>query len=117
MKRALLLAILVVGVLDLVQAQSFYAIRRERSLILVAGTGTSSYFGELKNNKDYIDAKPTFNVGLMAYATNRLALRTEATWFQLKGSDSKADDNSRRKRNLSFSSNNFEINFTGMVQL
>jgi len=86
-------------------------------LILVAGTGASSYFGELKNPKDYIDAKPNVNLGLSFYLTNRISVRTEATWFQLKGDDAKADDGSRRRRNLSFSSNNFELNATGAINL
>lgn len=117
MKRLLPLAFLVVATSFLAEAQSFYAIRRERSLILDVGTGSSSYFGELKNPNDYLDAKLNFNVGLQAYVTNRVSLRAEATWFQLKGSDALADDNSRRKRNLSFRSNNYEIAMTGAVNL
>lgn len=96
-------------------AQSFYSIRRERSLIAVGGLGTSTYFGELANNGDYIDAKPTLSVGLQYYFTNRIAVRAEAAWFQLQGDDAKADDGSRVRRNLSFSSNNFEISTIGLI--
>jgi hypothetical protein len=102
---------------ELVSAQSFYAIRRERSLILVGGVGTSTYFGELANEGDYIDAKPTVNVGLQYYFTNRISVRSELTWFQLSGDDAKAEDNGRVSRNLSFISNNFEFNAVGIIQL
>jgi hypothetical protein len=90
-------------------SQSFYSVRRDRSLILILGTGTSSYFGELKNDGDFIDAKPNLNVGFQYFFLPRVAGRLEATWFQLSGDDSKADDSGRKKRNLSFVSNNFEI--------
>lgn len=97
--------------------QSFYAIRKSRSMILVAGTGTSTYFGELANPGDYIDAKPNINVGLQMYFTPRISARAEATWFTLEGTDSKADDISRIQRNLSFKSNNVEVSFTGAISL
>lgn len=98
-----------------VDAQSFYSIRRERSLMAVGGLGTSTYFGELANDGDYIDAKPTLSVGLQYYFTNRIAIRGEVAWYQLRGDDSKADDGSRVRRNLSFVSNNFEISTIGLV--
>lgn len=99
------------------EAQSFYAIRRERSLIFVAGTGTSSYFGELKNPGDYIDPKLSVNAGLQYYFTNRISARAEIVFFTLRGDDALADDGSRLRRNLSFTSGNYEINLTGAVNL
>lgn len=96
-------------------AQSFYSIRRERSLIAVGGLGTSTYFGELANDGDYIDAKPALSVGLQYYFTNRIGVRAEATWYQLKGDDAKSDVTGRIPRNLSFISNNFEISTTGVL--
>jgi hypothetical protein len=98
-------------------SQSFYSVRRDRSLILVMGTGTSSYFGELKNDGDFIDAKPNLTVGFQYFFLPRVSGRLEATWFQLSGDDAKADDGSRKKRNLSFTSNNFEIALTGNIFL
>lgn len=98
-------------------SQSFYAIRKDRAAILVVGTGTSTYFGELANPGDYIDAKPNINAGLQYYFTPRISARAEITWFTLEGSDSKADDASRVSRNLSFKSNNIELGFTGAVNL
>lgn len=98
--------------------QSFYAARRERSLILVGGIGTSSYYGELTNPKDYLHVKPGLNVGLQYYLSNRISMRLAADWFQLKGDDSEAPlETARQPRNLSFKSDNIEINMTGHVSL
>ena len=101
--------------------QSFYAVKRDRDLIASFGTGTSTYLGELQNPKDYIDAKPSFNVGLQMFPLpklldNRLSARAELTWFRLQGTD--VDANSDRvERNLSFFSNNMELNAVGLFHL
>ena len=44
-------------------AQSFYAARRERSLILTGGTGVSTYYGELANPGEYLKANLNLNAG------------------------------------------------------
>ncbi|HEY0654544.1 MAG TPA: DUF6089 family protein [Chryseosolibacter sp.] len=98
-------------------AQSFYSVRRDRTLIFSGGTGTSTYFGELANPGDYFDAKPNLNVGLSYFVAPQISVRAEATWFQLAGSDAKAGDPSRTPRNLSFVSDNFEVNMTGAIHL
>lgn len=115
MRKVGLFVLLLTLIAPFADAQSFFSIRRERSLMAIGGVGTSTYFGELANPGDYIDTKPTLNVGLQYYFNNRVALRGEVTWYQLKGEDSKADDASRMRRNLSFVSNNFELNATGLV--
>ena len=99
-------------------AQSFYAARRkDKSVILVAGTGTSTYFGELANDGDYIDAKPNINAGLLYFFNNHISARAEITWFTLKGSDAQSGNAGRIPRNLSFTSNNYEISATGALNL
>jgi hypothetical protein len=115
--RKLLLVITLITIANLTFAQSFYAIRKDRAVILVVGTGTSTYFGELANPGNYIDAKPNINAGLQYYFTPRISARAELTWFTLAGDDAKADDSSRKKRNLSFKSNNVEVGFTGAINL
>jgi hypothetical protein len=116
MRQYLLLsAILLAGVSA--TAQSFYSVRRDRTLIFSAGTGTSTYFGELTNPGDYFDAKPNINVGLSYFVAPQISVRAEAAWFQLAGSDAKAGDPSRAPRNLSFVSDNFEVNMTGAIHL
>lgn len=97
-------------------AQSFYAIRRERAVILTAGLGTSTYFGELSLPGNVIDAKPAINLGLQYYLSRRISARAELTWFTLEGNDAEASvESGRRKRNLSFQSSNFELSVTGIV--
>ncbi|HQQ82616.1 MAG: DUF6089 family protein [Cyclobacteriaceae bacterium] len=118
--RKLVLVGALAGVLlsEWASAQSFFAMRRGRSLILNVGTGTASYFGELSNDGDYLQAKPNFSAGFQYYLTHRISIRSEVSWFQLSGSDAKATiESGRRSRNLSFSENNFEVSAVGVVDL
>jgi len=115
--RKLLVVITLVLLAEVSFAQSFYAIRKDRSMILVVGTGTSTYLGELNNPGDYLDAKPSLSFGLQYYLTPRISARVEGIWFALEGSDAKAGGDGRVNRNLSFKSNNFEFSATGMVNL
>jgi hypothetical protein len=117
MKKFYLLTYFLVLTTVVAEAQSFYAIRRSRSLIFSAGTGTATYFGELKNDGDYIDAKPNLNAGLQYFVSPNIALRTEMSWFQLTGDDSEANGGGREQRNLSFVSNNVEASITGAFHL
>ncbi len=117
MRRLLLFGLLSLILFpEIVSGQSFYAMRRQRNVIASIGTGTASYFGELKNDGDYIDARPSINLGLQVFISNRISLRSEITWFQLSGTDTKATDD-RQERNLSFRANNYEINFAGLINL
>ena len=117
MRKLLLISSLVTFFASVANAQSFYSVRRERSLILVAGTGSSTYFGELANDGDYIDAKLNVNAGLQYFFGNHISARAEITWFSLKGSDAIAGDPGRIPRNLSFNSNNYEISGTAAFSL
>lgn len=117
MKKSAFITLFAVMLLSEVSAQSFYAVRRERTFIAVAGSGSSSYFGELKNPGKTIDPKVNIALGLQTYLTKRLNVRAEFTYFTLKGDDAKADDGSRRRRNLSFTSGNFELSATGAYNL
>ena len=96
MKRFFLSSMLVFVGVFLIQAQSFYSVRRERSLIVTAGTGNATYFGDLKDNNK-IDKKLNFAAGAQVYVTNRISARAEATWFQLSGSDANSGSESFRK--------------------
>jgi hypothetical protein len=117
MRITLLLLLLASSVSEMAFAQSFYAIRRERSIIGSIGTGASSYFGDLKEERRSVDTKPTINIGLQYYVTSRISLRGEITWFQLKGDDSQSESSDRIRRNLSFKANNFELSATGAIDL
>lgn len=118
MKKGIVLFIFCIAlILDHLNAQSFYAAKRDRKFIASVGTGTSSYYGELSNDKDYMDTKLNLNIGLQLFINDRISTRVEITWFQLSGDDAEADDNSRKQRNLSFISNNYEINIEGIINL
>lgn len=116
MKKFYLLTYLLILVTVVAEAQSFYAIRRSRSLIFSAGTGTSTYFGELKSKGGYIDPRLNMNVGLQYFVDPRIALRGEVAWFQLAGDDA-GSNGAYATRNLSFVSNNVEASITGALHL
>lgn len=97
-------------------SQSFYAVRRDRNLILSGGTGATKYYGELVNPNSIGKVRPNIYAGAEYLILPRISARLDATWFQLSGSDALADV-SRRGRNLSFFSDNFEIDLTGSVKL
>jgi len=99
------------------KGQSFYSARRERSLILSTGLGTSSYFGDLANSNAYVQAQPNINVGLEYFLTNRIGARVELNWFTLAGDDKNANGGGRNQRNLSFQSSNFELSAVGIFNL
>ena len=117
MKRFYVLTCLLILVTIVAEAQSFYAIRRSRSLIFSGGTGNATYFGELKDPGFHLDAKPNLNVGLQYFVSSRVAVRSEVTWFQLSGTDALSNDVTRVRRNLSFLANNFEASVTGAINL
>jgi hypothetical protein len=108
---------------DLADAQSFYSARRERSLMIVGGIGSSTYYGDLRDPGDFIKAKPALSVGLRRYFFNgnpllkRVSFGSEVTWFMLQGDDAKSDDESRIPRNLSFSSSTIEWNAAAYFDL
>lgn len=115
MKRGIVLLFILSPLLAM--SQTFYAVRKERSLILVSGLGTASYFGDLKDPGDYLDAKPSISAGLQFYFTPRISVRSELTYFSIKGSDTGSSDPSRVRRNLSFKSGNIEWNAVGIIDL
>jgi hypothetical protein len=87
-----LFILLIVVTADFVSAQSFYAIRRERSLIATVGSGTSHYFGEMVNPGEFGKTRFNLLVGAEYFFTNRISARGELTYFRLAGSDAEADD-------------------------
>lgn len=111
------LVILLLTISSLTEAQSFYAARRERSLILSGGVGTSSYYGDLANSNAYIKAEPNINAALEYYLSRRIGARVELNWFTLAGDDKDANGGGRTERNLSFQSSNFELSAVGIVNL
>ncbi len=99
-------------------SQSFYNTRKGRDVILSAGTGVTSYFGDLNDPGDIIDPDLNLNIGGQYFFNDRIAGRAELTWFRLSGDDSKSkNDSGKPKRNLSFTSSNLEFNVVGIVNV
>ncbi|MEX1240470.1 MAG: DUF6089 family protein [Cyclobacteriaceae bacterium] len=117
MKKFYLLTCLLVLVAVVAEAQSFYSLRRDRSMVAVVGLNTSTYYGDLKDDSDLIDAKPSLSLGLMTSITRHIYLRTEFSWVTLSGRDAESSDNGKTTRNLSFSSSNYEFNVTGVFNI
>lgn len=97
-------------------AQSFFSIRRERTLLATFGTGTASYLGEMTNPGGLGKIRYNIVVGGEYYFTSRISTRAELTYFNISGTDATANDD-RVERNLSFTSNNFEFSTTGAFNL
>ncbi len=114
LKKSAILLIFSLLLVETLAAQSFYNKRYDRDFIASVGTGITSYFGELNNPNNIFGSKPNLNIGLQYFVTDNISLRTEVSWFQIKGDDKLADDKGRVDRNLSFHSNNFEWNVVGM---
>lgn len=111
-------AVLSIGLLfitELTYSQSFFRFSGGRDAIVSLGTGTSTYFGDLKDPGEYMDAKPSLNVGMQYFFNPRISARAEVTWFRLLGDDNDANAEGRVVRNLSFRSDNFEFNVVGII--
>lgn len=116
-KRLSILLLLITVILQNGYSQSFFASRKERSLLLIAGLNTSTYYGDLKDNSDLLDVRPSITLGAMHYFGRRIGLRGEFSWVTLSGSDANSKDEGKIQRNLSFTSANYELSFAGVVNL
>ncbi len=113
-KRLILCIISILPFLS--EAQSFYAIRRPRNLLVHGGLGSALYKGELVNPKQLGKVRYNLVVGAEYIFSRRFTVRSELAWFRISGSDKNANDD-RVTRNLSFFSNCQELNLTGTINL
>ncbi len=91
---------------------------RHGELSFTAGTGISSYFGDLKDNSLNLWGKPTLQLGAQYRVNNNLYIRSEIMWYRISGADSLNDiDSPVRTRNLSFRSDNVELSAVALWQL
>lgn len=97
-------------------AQSFYAIRRNRNLMVSGGSGIAYYQGDMVDPGEFGTVKPNIAVGAEYFFLPRFSARANLTWFTTKGDDSKANDD-RVQRNLHFRSSNWELSTTVAVNL
>lgn len=117
MKNLYILVFLCSTFTTIVEAQSFYSVRRDRSLIALVGINTSTYYGDLKDDSDFIDVRPSISLGIMTALTERFSVRSEFSWIFISGHDYHSQGNGRAGRNLSFYSNNYELNVTGVINI
>jgi hypothetical protein len=111
------MALVFTTLVEMCSAQSFYSIRRDRTILATVGVNTATYYGDLKDNADFLDAKPSISLGLMYYVTNRIGVRGEFSWVTLGASDANSKDGGKVARNLSFTSANYEFNVSGVFNL
>ena len=96
---------------SIVCGQSFYSFQRESNITLTTGIGISKYFGELSNDRSLGDFNPAISIGTEVSLLPKVSLRGELLYYRISATDSDLPDNdSRKNRNLSFRSNNLEVN-------
>jgi len=99
-------------------AQTYRMSRWNRDLMVNAGAGVASYYGEMVDQGDIIRPRLNFTVGAEHYLSPFFSARLSFSWFQLEARDLDADpSDTRRTRNLSFKSNNVELSAIGVVNL
>jgi hypothetical protein len=90
-------------------------LNRHGTFALTAGVGVSSYFGDLKGHKTDLWVKPSSQLGFQYKVNNHFLLRTEVMWYRIAGADSLNDEKSSiYSRNLSFRSDNLELNLVAL---
>jgi len=84
------------------------------------GLGTTNYYGDLNNTDQVLKFNPNIAVNVEYPVSSRVNIRLEVMHYQIEGDDQElegGDLGGRRERNLSFRSNNFEINTVGVFSL
>ena len=114
MLKRLLLTITIALLVNSVYAQSYYNARYTQKYIVEAGSGTSSYFGDVVD--DYVfTINGNFTVGAIYKFHKRMAINANLTWFRLAAED--ANSEVKALRGLSFFSNNYDLAVTYQVSL
>ncbi len=116
-KTATLTLIFILLATAVTWSQSFYNFGRQRDIIASVGGGFTAYFGDINEKGDKFDTPANVSLGLQYFVRPRVSIRSELSWYRLAGDDAEADVEGRIRRNLKFESNNWELNFVGMVSL
>lgn len=91
-------------------------VNRSQYTSITLGTGIGSYFGDLCPTGDCFTAiKPQLNVGVRTRFNPWFSLRGEAQYYSIGATDRQYGDVSRKKRNLGFKANNFEVSLTAQL--
>ncbi|MFZ6664843.1 hypothetical protein [Peijinzhouia sedimentorum] len=108
--------------------QSFYFQRVDRPHIISGGIGGSMLYGDMfRPSLDKpMQVGPSASISYLRRINERIYLRGEVNYYQLKGDDKLSyfeerkeldPESDRRGRNLSFRANNFEVSATAMIDL
>lgn len=84
------------------------------SINITGQIGLSSYYGDLCDNFDCMRFRPNIQAGIQYRISESIALRSEFSVFRLYGSD---EGGVYEKRNLSFRSDNWELNAVAIYDL
>jgi len=110
------------------QSQSFYYQRVDRPHIFSGGVGVSMLYGDMyRPSQDRpLQIGASGSLAYLRRLNNRVYIRGEVNFYQLKGDDSKSyfeerkefdPESDRRGRNLSFRSDNFELSAVAIFDL
>ncbi|MGB5976674.1 MAG: DUF6089 family protein [Cyclobacteriaceae bacterium] len=106
---------MVVGV-STADAQYYRRLRNQRLTFLFGG-GLSTYYGDLQNDNVLLKSDWNAGIGLQYAVYDRWAVKADFSVYSISGTDANSSGefaDSRKKRNLSFKSTNFEASFSAM---
>ncbi|MEM8894197.1 MAG: hypothetical protein AAGC88_06450 [Bacteroidota bacterium] len=110
-----IICLLILGLCLSSSAQSFLGWQyNDRYFSVNVGSGKVGYSGDLSHDRVFQPGLASASVGVEARLLSRVSARFEARWFNISGSDSRAEDDFGLQRNLSFRSSNIEIELSGM---
>lgn len=114
----LILLVLILSSLT-AQSQDFLSWQlNDRYFSVQIGTGTSTYYGDLKHDSHIRRSLTNLNIGVEARLLSKVSARAQATFYNINGSDKKAKDSTfAQQRNLSFYSKNWDFNLNAVFYL
>jgi len=112
MKKTLILICIAVNLLIL--SQTAFA---QRSIVINAGIGTSTYYGEMTDRFVSTYFKPAAQASFQKYLSPGTSIRLGIAGGQIEATDALATTFGRKARNLHFKSNIYEINAVVVTDL
>lgn len=119
MNRACFIFVLMSVFVLQTKAQDFLSWQlNDRYFSIQVGTGTTTYYGDLKHNNNIGRSLNNVNFGVEARLLSKISARAQLSFYKISGSDSKAKDSTfAQQRNLSFYANNWDFNLNAVFYL
>jgi hypothetical protein len=119
MKRLITVLLFILTISTQISAQDFLSWQlNDRYYSLQIGSGTSTYYGDLKHDNHIRRTLSNINLGVEARLLSKVSARFQATYYNINGADHKAKDSTfAQQRNLSFYSKNWDFNLNGVFYL